>query len=382
MINLDDENIQEYSMIYYNKMKDKLLGGYDSLDRTVDNLLNGKKMIDFLGDTKIKFELLVKELLTNRIDIIRKKFEDINIYMMSAEFCQSANADMKVELHNIKKGNLREQARKLFIESRINTEYGENTWLKNEWINSNLSTKCKNDGELKTFIQVFKDKFNILNEFIENIFYYDQLDNVDKNLRHEILLQFDINVCPYCNRNYISKFEKNGKLKSSADLDHFYNKDKFALFSLSLYNFVPSCQICNSRLKITKVKGIIHPYTNQIDYSDFKFSLMIKENADISLFFGNNAEGLKIKIIHKEDYKNHIDTFQLENLYNVHKNIAVEVLLKKQTYNESYSELMEQIFSGLNFNEVQKNLFLYGVDLKQENFSNRPLSKFIFDLIN
>lgn len=382
MINLDDENIQEYSMIYYNKMKDKLLGGYDSLDRTVDNLLNGKKMIDFLGDTKIKFELLVKELLTNRIDIIRKKFEDINIYMMSAEFCQSANADMKVELHNIKKGNLREQARKLFIESRINTEYGENTWLKNEWINSNLSTKCKNDGELKTFIQVFKDKFNILNEFIENIFYYDQLDNVDKNLRHEILLQFDINVCPYCNRNYISKFEKNGKLKSSADLDHFYNKDKFALFSLSLYNFVPSCQICNSRLKITKVKGIIHPYTNQIDYSDFKFSLMIKENADISLFFGNNAEGLKIKIIHKEDYKNHIDTFQLENLYNVHKNIAVEVLLKKQTYNESYSELMEQIFSELNFNEVQKNLFLYGVDLKQENFSNRPLSKFIFDLIN
>lgn len=382
MINLNDRNIQTYSLNYYNKMKDKLLNEYDSLDRTADNSLNGKKMIDFLGDTKAKFESLVKDLLINRIDLIRKSSEDINFYMMSAEFCQSANADMKLELHNIQRGVLREKARIHFIESRINTEYGENTWLKNYWLNSASSTVCKSDDDLRKFIQKFTENFNLVNDFIKKIFFYDQLDNVDKNLRHEILLQFDINVCPYCNRNYISKFKKNGKLKSSADLDHFYNKDKFPLFSLSLYNFVPSCQICNSRLKGTKVKGIYHPYTQKIDYSDFRFKLMIEEDADISLFFGGNVEGLKINVIHNEKYKNHIETFQLESLYNVHKNIAVEVLLKKQTYNQSYGDLMDTIFASLNFNETQKNLFLYGVDLEQDNFHERPLSKFVFDLTN
>ncbi|WP_214850640.1 hypothetical protein [Exiguobacterium sp. s193] len=384
MINLDDGNIQTYSMNYYDKMKGKgkLLNEYDLLDRTADNLLNGKKMIDFLGDTKAKFKSLVKELLISRIDIIRKNYAEINLYMMSAEFCQSANSDMKVELHNIKRGNLREKARRHFIESRISTEYGENTWLKNHWLNSSLSKVCKSDDELKIFIQKFTEKFNKLNNFVKKIFFYDQLENVDKNLRHEILLQLDINVCPYCNRNYISKFKKNGELKSSADLDHFYNKDKFTLFSLSLYNFVPSCQICNSRLKGTKIKGIFHPYTQKIDYSDFCFKLMIEKDADLSLFFGGNVEGLKINIVHNEKYKDHIETFQLDSLYNIHKNVAVEVLLKKQTYNQSYGHLMDKIFSDLNFNETQKNLFLYGVDLEQSNFHERPLSKFVFDLMD
>ncbi|MEK4647981.1 hypothetical protein MKY22_08635 [Exiguobacterium sp. FSL W8-0210] len=171
-------------------------------------------------------------------------------------------------------------------------------------------------------------------------------------------------------------------MKVTADLDHYYFKDLYQVFCLSLYNFVPSCQICNSRLKGVKIKGIKNPYIDQINYTNFRFEVKIRNDTKLESVFGSNCDDLDIKIIHDEEYKNHIEIFQLENLYNSHKNIAAEILLKKQAYNNSYSELMLNYFEELNFNEMKKNIFLYGVELDENNFHKRPLSKFIFDLVN
>ena len=73
------------------------------------------------------------------------------------------------------------------------------------------------------------------------------------NLRHEILTSANISVCLYCNRQYILYyFDNHDNKKTTADLDHFYPKSLFPLFSLSLYNFISSCQICNQRMKKIK----------------------------------------------------------------------------------------------------------------------------------
>lgn len=102
------------------------------------------------------------------------------------------------------------------------------------------------------FIKVVKENFNNLNKQIENHIDYSFLS---PNLRHEILTSANISVCLYCNRQYILYyFNNHDNKKTAADLDHFYPKSLFPLFSLSLYNFISSCQICNQRMKKNKVK--------------------------------------------------------------------------------------------------------------------------------
>ncbi len=90
------------------------------------------------------------------------------------------------------------------------------------------------------------------NDFSESIIdYFINID--DENV-------FTIKNCFYCNHAYINTFtfsiediETNEIIeqpKQQYDLDHFIPKGSCPLFSLCLYNFVPSCQVCNSRIKL------------------------------------------------------------------------------------------------------------------------------------
>lgn len=83
----------------------------------------------------------------------------------------------------------------------------------------------------------------------------------------------NIPVCPFCNRQYITSWEDMKKeKKSTADLDHFFPKSEYPLFALSLFNFVPSCQVCNSRMKLDHFMDDdgnrpIYPYEEKFDDS-------------------------------------------------------------------------------------------------------------------
>ena len=69
--------------------------------------------------------------------------------------------------------------------------------------------------------------------------------------------EIGIKVCPYCNRQYITSYSVSpeGKRirKTTTDTDHYYPVSKFPFLSMNIHNMVPSCQICNSRLKLDKV---------------------------------------------------------------------------------------------------------------------------------
>jgi len=101
--------------------------------------------------------------------------------------------------------------------------------------------------------------------------YKKLLDDKDWN-RHKLLSLMEIEVCPYCQRNYISSFEENDDKRITADLDHFYPKSLYPFLALSLYNFIPSCQICNSRFKGTKdTYNSVYPYEESFDDLGAKF---------------------------------------------------------------------------------------------------------------
>lgn len=91
-------------------------------------------------------------------------------------------------------------------------------------------------------------------------------------LRHKLLSSINTRTCPYCNRNYITRYGVDGS-KSTADLDHFYQKEQYPLFALSLFNFVPSCPTCNSRMKnIHPADDSLYPYEEGFD-DDARFDL-------------------------------------------------------------------------------------------------------------
>lgn len=91
----------------------------------------------------------------------------------------------------------------------------------------------------------------------------------------DILDDLNIKVCPYCNRQYVVKLDINmGKV--IGDIDHFYSQNYFALFGLSLYNFVPSCKICNSLFKSDINADIQYPY-RMTDESNISFEIANEE---------------------------------------------------------------------------------------------------------
>ena len=129
----------------------------------------------------------------------------------------------------------------------------------------------------------------------QKLFSYEKLDAGlgDKWGRHKILFLMGINVCPYCQRNYISSYEdkvENEEInKTTADLDHFIPKSVVPFLALSLYNFIPSCQICNSRMKLDEPtidlsnfeNIVINPLIESFDDYGVKFKLENKSTAKL-----------------------------------------------------------------------------------------------------
>lgn len=79
---------------------------------------------------------------------------------------------------------------------------------------------------------------------------------------YQLIMELGLNVCPYCNRQYISTYYSQ-KGRTRGDLDHFFPKTLYPFLSLSFYNLIPSCKVCNSSLKGSKefeYGKYIHPY--------------------------------------------------------------------------------------------------------------------------
>lgn len=74
--------------------------------------------------------------------------------------------------------------------------------------------------------------------------------------------------------------------------------------------------------------------------------------------------------------------FELENLYDTHKISICEILYKKTAYNDTYVDSINTMLNEMNLTKEERDLFMYGIDMKEESFYKRPLSKLIFDLVN
>lgn len=211
---------------------------------------------------------------------------------------------------------------------------------------------------------------------IEKVISYDILTS---RQRHELINAMHIEVCPYCNRQFITSWEcEDGNFHSTADLDHFYPKSLYPIASLCLHNFIPSCQICNSRFKLAKdffTETHIYPYDYEFG-DDAKFEIdNIGALIDQSPIFTIHQKKASSKI------ENSIKTFHLNEVYKSHTDYIQELIEKVRMYN--YTQIEEYIY-GLNgmFNSREEILlFIFGDILNKSKCDKNPLAKLTCDIL-
>jgi len=238
-----------------------------------------------------------------------------------------------------------------------------------------------NPTQLKDFIHYFKTYFpssikegKELNKVLRNEIFEKEYNNWSARKgygAYKFVTELDLKTCPYCNRNYTFIVNsEDGKLRP--ELDHFFPKSLYPFLAMSFYNLIPSCTICNHTKSNIQKDNLINPY--DIKYDDISFTY-IPNNIDFAAVQNEKYDfnSFEIQI---EGNKENIELFKLEELYIQHKDIVLEILIKKAYYPESYIEELK----NFGFNEDEIYRYLFSNYTKEEDLHKRPLSKLIKDI--
>lgn len=236
----------------------------------------------------------------------------------------------------------------------------------------------KNGFELKSIeiLQKEKKRIKVLKELVSLYKYYDSFR---KEWNSKIVDAVNTRTCLYCNREYIINYNDSSKLKTTAELDHFYPRSLYPFLSISFFNLIPSCKTCNSKFKGDKdtfKEEILYPYKENLNENmDFKLKI---DNVD----FINEKSKFDLYIEAKNDKaKETKELFKLEILYQEHKDIVLELIQKAEIYNDSYIDELMQNYEGTLFKNKEDLLRLITCGyVSDEDLHKRPLSKLIKDI--
>jgi len=240
------------------------------------------------------------------------------------------------------------------------------------------------------------NRTNISENYLPHkLFSYDKFPNhTGEWNRHKLLSLMEIEVCPYCQRNYISNFEENDDKRTTADLDHFYPKSLYPFLALSLYNFIPSCQICNSRFKGSKdTYNSVYPYEESFDNLGAKFKISkeiiyeILGEKDANFFVEIDYKNLKNN--DREKVEKSIKHLGLDKVYKKSHNQYIKDLLDNiEKYPKNYLESCVEIFDEYYKDKNKKEKIIkYFIDIVKEPCRKRiengePLAKLTKDILD
>lgn len=180
-----------------------------------------------------------------------------------------------------------------------------------------------------------------------------------------------LKTCPYCNRNYTFIVnDESGKLRP--EIDHFYPKSIYPFLAMSFYNLIPSCPICNHTKSNTVTDDLENPYDTRKDSYSFTYT---PNNIDFATVENEkyDFDSFEIKV---SGNQTNIELFKLEELYKQHKDIVLELLIKKAYYPESYIQELSDF--GFTKDEIYRYIFS---NYSQDNdLHKRPLSKLTKDI--
>ena len=158
------------------------------------------------------------------------------------------------------------------------------------------------------------------------------------------------------------------KLRNHFDLDHFLPKSECPLVGLSLMNFVPSCSVCNEKLKGSDILGgenenewrrvlmKVSPTSNRFDFDDVS-KLRLCDNGHGWLRAQEHPEDYTLEFRSTDDdYQTEIiDEFHLEERYAYHKCEALRWHDLMYDYPDSRIKEMADALKGYKTEEQLRN---------------------------
>lgn len=201
--------------------------------------------------------------------------------------------------------------------------------------------------------------------------------------------KLNIDVCPYCNREYTFLAELfNGSKKRLSEIDHFYPQSIYPYFSCYLYNFIPSCLLCNHGKK-EQTKGIVYPYEEEFgNFAKFNVKLKVGGQIYLPVKAGDVQVRLNVKgsRFTRRKIKKADKMFCLTSIYNEHKTEINDLLRRYYHYGANKSKDLYRFFDfgGIAQNgEIPKYFrdILLGIPLNVGE-KQYPLRKFKEDVID
>ena len=201
-----------------------------------------------------------------------------------------------------------------------------------------------------------------------------------ENINNWIIGKTQVKVCPYCNLAYTY----NRGMNTTAQLDHFFSKAEYPMFSLCFYNLIPSCSACN-HIKSDKQNEMISPYKENA-FNNLKISWEyrggsggIKYNNKKSLT--NLEKDIKIILRHScIEERNNIESMNIEDAYDQHKDYASEIIKKVRIFSNKDSQKLIIAMGkkvGIKTSEVER--FYLGNYIDEKQLGKRILSKLTSD---
>ncbi len=251
----------------------------------------------------------------------------------------------------------------------------------NEFLTANPDRLLKLHEELESHVNDVEDR-----RFIKRLFSYDKFIKQNKEMSYALAHLMDVNTCTYCNRQYILTVDDVDKNKTVVDhlirpeFDHWFSQKDYPDLALSYYNLIPACHICNSNLKRDKETELdkhIHPYIDK--RTGFRFSYV------------PTSDGYAVDIVREDgvddDYfekvKNTLDMFKIPTIYGAHSGLELKELVELATTNhpDYISTLVNEVMVNLGVREDDAYRMLLGIEITEENYLKRPMSKFKNDII-
>lgn len=225
----------------------------------------------------------------------------------------------------------------------------------------------KDDNKIKSFFNYDKSKINNSSPLISKL-----QPKISKFFEENI----EVDTCYYCNIDFINTFKKGKETKNAFTLDHVLEKADYPFLALSLYNLVPSCYVCNSKVKDSKIAfDLFSPTNKDFDFDEkVKFkSFIINENLQIE-----KDKDFYIKLIenYSNKYDKYIESLNLDSRYDYHKYKVLEMIKKRREYPDSRIKELSNLTKKTQ-EEIKQDLF--GI-YTNEDLHKRPLSKLIKDI--
>ena len=213
--------------------------------------------------------------------------------------------------------------------------------------------------------------------------------------KNELIDDVGADVCPYCNRTFIKhmKGKKTGadgdeiEVELKAQLDHFYDKDKYPYLAVSRCNLVPCCPTCNGiggkYTDDVADTGIVNPFALK-DAHGMMFKIDVGDSGLMAM--SKLEKDIKIKIEYPVGsvMDKNVNTFNLQMLYDCHKDFAAELykihlFRQTQAYRDFIKALIEDPSSGICQEDVYR--IMTGTYEDERDFNKRPLAKFSNDIL-